>query len=57
MEQQIQKKVVQLTQRMSGDMENESGIRPSLEEEDIKDYINEVLSEIDKSKRYARGQH
>ncbi len=29
-------------------MENESSIQSSLEEGDIKDYINEVLYEIDK---------
>ena len=48
MEQQVQKKVVHLTQKLSTEMENESGIQSSLEEGDIKDYINEVLYEIDK---------
>ena len=32
-------------------MKNDSGIRSSLEEDDIKDYIHDVLSEIDKSNR------
>jgi hypothetical protein len=50
MEQQVQKKVVHLTQKLSTKMENESGIQSSLEEGDIKDYINEVLYEIDKRK-------
>jgi hypothetical protein len=40
-----------LTQKLSEDMENNLGIRSSLDEDDIKDYIYDVLSEIDKSNR------
>lgn len=43
--------MVHLTQKLSEDMENNSGIRSSLDEDDIKDYIYDVLSEIDKSNR------
>jgi hypothetical protein len=43
--------VVHLTQKLSEGMENSSGIRSSLDEDDTKDYIYDVLSEIDKSNR------
>lgn len=51
MEQQVQKNVLNLTKHLSDQMENESGIQPSLEEEDVKDYIGEVLAEIKDMKK------
>jgi hypothetical protein len=46
MEQEIQKKVMEATRRLSDTITNETGVESSLEEEDIKKYCSEVLAEI-----------
>ena len=51
MEQQIQKNVLNLTKGLSAQLEDESGIQPSLEEEDVKKYVGEVLTEITELKK------
>ncbi|MBV9668718.1 MAG: hypothetical protein JO327_11390 [Nitrososphaeraceae archaeon] len=51
MEQQIIKKVVTFTKQNQARMVEESGIEPSLTEEDMKIYLEEVISEVSKSKQ------
>jgi len=46
MEKQMQKKVVIISKKAADQMSSESGIQTSLSEQEIKDYIDEVLSEI-----------
>jgi hypothetical protein len=48
MEQEIQKKVLTLTKQNQDRMQEESGIESSLSEEDIKDYLKQVLDEVKK---------
>jgi hypothetical protein len=46
MERQVEKRVVNLTSKVSEDMERNSGIEGSIEPDDIKDYVNQVMREI-----------
>ena len=46
MEQKIQKKVLSLTKAASDAMTEQTGIQPSLSEEEMKNYLEEVLIEI-----------
>lgn len=46
MEQEIKNSVMQLAKQQSDQISNNSGIQPSLSDEEIKDYMNEVLEEI-----------
>jgi hypothetical protein len=48
MESYIQRNVVGLTNKLSNVMEEQSGVESSLNENDVKDYIQEVLKEIKK---------
>src|SRR5919198_143646 len=48
MESYIQRNVVGLTNKLSNVMEEQSGVESSLNEKDVKDYIQEVLREIKK---------
>jgi hypothetical protein len=50
MEQEIQKKVIKIANDMSDQIVEQTGIRSSLEEEDIKEYLNKTIEEI-KDKR------
>jgi hypothetical protein len=49
MEQQIQKKVVEITKRNQARLTEESGVRSSITEDDMKKYLDEVIKEIGKS--------
>lgn len=51
MEQEIAKKVITITKNHQDMMEEETGINTSLEEQDIKDYVNQVLEEVKKKEK------
>jgi hypothetical protein len=51
MEQEIQKRVITLTKQNQESLVEESGIQPSLTEEDMKSYLQEVIKEIQKSRQ------
>jgi hypothetical protein len=53
MEQEIQKKVITLTKQNQERLAEESGIQPSLTEDDMKSYLQEVIKEIQKGRRDA----
>ena len=46
MEKEIEKKAVTLFARVKGSMIEETGISSSVEEEDMKSYLQEVLEEV-----------
>jgi hypothetical protein len=50
MEQEVRKKVIKLTKDLSYHTEEETGIQTSLQEQDIKEYLNKVIEEV-KEKR------
>ena len=51
MEQEIQSRVIKMTRENQDIMSNETGVQPSLTDEDIKQYLHEVLIEINKTKK------
>jgi hypothetical protein len=51
MEQEIQKRVLELTRRNQDRMAEESGIQSSLTEEDMKEYLQQVIEEVKKERR------
>lgn len=50
MEEEIQKRVIQLTKQTQDRMVEETGIQSSLTEEDMKQYLQEVINEVQKHK-------
>jgi hypothetical protein len=46
MEQEIQKRIIRFSKRTKGYMENETGISTSVDDDDIKRYLEEVLIEL-----------
>ena len=46
MEQELQKRVLTIAKKNSDNMTEETGVQPSLSEEDMKQYLEEVLKEI-----------
>jgi hypothetical protein len=48
MEQQIQKRVIEIAKRNQGNMAEETGIQSSVTEEDMKAYLEQVINEIKK---------
>lgn len=50
MEQEIQKKVLRFSKRTKDYMENETGISTSVDDDDIKRYLEEVLIELNRKK-------
>ena len=50
-EQDIQSRVIRMTRENQDLMLNETGIQPSLTDEDVKQYLHEVLTEIHKTKK------
>jgi hypothetical protein len=50
MEQEYEKKVLDITKKTSEIMIEESGVQPSLSEDDMKHYLQEVLQEVKTSK-------
>jgi DNA-binding protein Fis len=53
MEQQIQKRVIELTKHNQDRMAEETGIQSSLSEEDMKQYLQQVIKEIERT--HKRG--
>jgi hypothetical protein len=51
MEQEIQKRVLELTRRNQDRMAEESGIHSSLTEEDMKEYLQQVIEQVKKDRR------
>jgi CBS domain-containing protein len=51
MEQEIEKRVLVLTKQNQDRMAEESGIQPSLTEEDMKEYLQQVIEEVKKDRR------
>jgi len=51
MEQEIEKRVLALTKQNQNRMTEESGIQPSLSEEDMKEYLQQVIEEVKKDRR------
>jgi len=50
MEHEIQKKVIEFTKRNQERMAEETGIQSSLSEEDVKEYLQQVIREVKKQK-------
>lgn len=50
-EQQIEKKVLSATKAQQDAMKNETGIEASLTQEEVKEYLEQLLNEIDREKR------
>lgn len=50
MEDEIQKKVITFTKRNQDRMAEETGIQSSLSEEDVKEYLQQVIREVKKQK-------
>ena len=55
MEQEIEKKVIRFSKRTKDLMEDETGISTSVDEDDIKRYLEEVLIEL-KGKKNNHNQ-
>ena len=55
MEQEIQKKVIEFTRRNQYRMAEETGIQPSLTDEDVKAYLEQVIKEVKKPKMSNDG--
>jgi hypothetical protein len=51
MEQEIQRRVLTITKQNQDRMAEETGIQSSLTDEDVKDYLEQVLEEVKKEKR------
>ena len=48
MEQEIQKKVIEFTKRNQERMAEKTGIQPSLTDEDVRAYLEQVIKEVKK---------
>jgi hypothetical protein len=51
MEQELQKRVLTIAKKQSDNMTEETGVQPSLSENDMKQYLDEVIKEIKVTKR------
>lgn len=50
MEQQIQKRVVDMMRQNQDRLSNETGVESSLSEDEVKQYLHEVIEEVKKGK-------
>jgi hypothetical protein len=50
MEQEVQKKVLSLAKEQEEKMVEETGIEMSLDEDDIKEYLQKVINEVKRSR-------
>ena len=57
MEQEIQKRVITITKQNQDRMAEESGIQSSLTEEDMKEYLQQVIKEIETARRGNSNHH
>ena len=51
MEQELQKRVLSIAKKQSDNMTDETGVQPSLSENDMKQYLEEVIKEIEVTKK------
>jgi hypothetical protein len=51
MEQEIQKRVLALTKKNQHNLEEETGIQSSLTDDDVKEYLEQVIEEVKKERR------
>ena len=56
MEQEIQKKVIKITKDMSDQIVEQTGIQSSLEEEDVKEYLNKAIEEVKVEKERTKSK-
>ena len=57
MEQEIQRRVLTLTKQTQNRMAEETGIQSSLTEDDIKQYLEQVIKEVKKPQRPNNGNN
>jgi hypothetical protein len=50
MEQQIQRRIIEMTRQNQNIFANETGVEPSLNDDEVKEYLHEVLKEVKKEK-------
>jgi hypothetical protein len=50
MEQELQKRVMKIVKEQSDNMTQETGVQPSLSENDMKEYLDMVVNEIKRTK-------
>jgi Tfp pilus assembly PilM family ATPase len=50
MEQEAQNKVIKIVKQYEQNMKDESGIPSSMQEEDIRDYLKQVIEEVNQAK-------
>ena len=55
MEEKIEKKVLTFAKRNQDEMTEETGIQSSLSEDDMKDYLKQVLQEVRREKTPSRS--
>lgn len=49
LEEQISRKVTKITKNVTEQMEQETGVEPSLQDDEVQNYISEVLAELEKN--------
>jgi hypothetical protein len=55
MEQEIQKRTLAVTRKTRDLMAEETGIQPSLSEDDMKQYLQQVIEEVKRTKDQSAG--
>jgi hypothetical protein len=48
---QISRKVTTITKNVTEEMEQETGVEPSLQDDEVRNYITEVLTELKKHEK------
>jgi hypothetical protein len=54
MEQELQKRVLDITKQTSETMTEETGVQPTLSEDEVKQYLHEVLQEVKARKTISK---
>jgi tRNA A37 threonylcarbamoyltransferase TsaD len=57
MQQEIEKRVIEFTKRNQDRLAEETGIQPSLTDEDVKEYLQQVIKEVKKQKTTNKGDN
>jgi hypothetical protein len=57
MEQEIQKRVLQIAEGQRSRLEEQTGIQPAYDEGELKSYLAEVLEEIAESKKVSKNEY
>jgi hypothetical protein len=47
-EKEIERRVMEIIQKQSIEMEKETGVQPSLNDQEIHDYLSQVIGEVNK---------